>query len=327
MSEQLGLEKLLHNTPFAFPIEDFRLLKGGANNRVYDIQFSSKDRIVLKQYFQHPLDTRKRLEAEYAFLTFAWEKGIRSIPKPLFCDIQKNIGLYSFIEGVAISKVEEKHVDAAIDFFLVLNHEYKEKKLPKASEGCFSLQEYFQILEKRLFRLQKEIPDLDETHQKANEFVREELFPQWETMQQKLSQALSYNQIPETNLCISPSDFGFHNALYHNNNTIFIDFEYAGWDDPAKMLCDFFCQPKIPIPWKYWKKWQNALSKLDPAIEERAKIVFPLMQMKWCCIILNSFLPVEKERRAFALSQQPNQLEIAKKMFQKIQNEEVPWHT
>ena len=26
----------------------------------------------------------------------------------------------------------------------------------------------------------------------------------------------------------------------------FIDFEYAGWDDPAKTVCDFFCQPGLP---------------------------------------------------------------------------------
>ena len=25
----------------------------------------------------------------------------------------------------------------------------------------------------------------------------------------------------------------------------FIDFEYAGWDDPSKLICDFFCQPAV----------------------------------------------------------------------------------
>ena len=28
----------------------------------------------------------------------------------------------------------------------------------------------------------------------------------------------------------------------------FLDFEYAGWDDPAKLIGDFFCQPAIPAP-------------------------------------------------------------------------------
>ena len=40
--------------------------------------------------------------------------------------------------------------------------------------------------------------------------------------------------------CISPSDFGFHNALLKSNGDIkFIDFEYAGFDDPAKITSHF----------------------------------------------------------------------------------------
>ena len=49
--------------------------------------------------------------------------------------------------------------------------------------------------------------------------------------------------------CVSPSDFGFHNALREPSGRLrFIDFEYAGWDDPAKLVCDFFCQPAVPAP-------------------------------------------------------------------------------
>ena len=48
---------------------------------------------------------------------------------------------------------------------------------------------------------------------------------------------------------LSPSDFGFHNALLGPDGKLcFIDFEYAGWDDPAKLICDFFCQPQTPVP-------------------------------------------------------------------------------
>ena len=31
-------------------------------------------------------------------------------------------------------------------------------------------------------------------------------------------------------------------------NVTFLDFEYAGRDDPAKLVSDFFCQPEIPVP-------------------------------------------------------------------------------
>ena len=38
---------------------------------------------------------------------------------------------------------------------------------------------------------------------------------------------------------LSPSDFGFHNALKRSDGRIvFLDFEYFGWDDPAKMTAE-----------------------------------------------------------------------------------------
>src|SRR5258708_29751946 len=41
--------------------------------------------------------------------------------------------------------------------------------------------------------------------------------------------------------------FGFHNALLRPSQELcFLDFEYAGHDDPAKMVGDFFSQPAIP---------------------------------------------------------------------------------
>ena len=46
--------------------------------------------------------------------------------------------------------------------------------------------------------------------------------------------------IQKEKLTLSPSDFGFHNSLRsQNENLIFHDFEYFGWDDPVKLISDF----------------------------------------------------------------------------------------
>ena len=52
-------------------------------------------------------------------------------------------------------------------------------------------------------------------------------------------------------MILSPSDFGFHNILSHHNNLYYIDFEYAGWDDPYKLIADFILNPDYKIPIKY----------------------------------------------------------------------------
>src|SRR5581483_2047702 len=110
--------------------------------------------------------------------------------------------------------------------------------------------------------------------------------------------------IPRAARCISPSDFGFHNALLKPDGKLcFIDFEYAGWDDPAKTVCDFFCQPSVPVDRKHLGRFVEGIIPgfQDPErLEQRIRALLPVYGIKWCCILLNEFLPVGKARRRFA---------------------------
>jgi hypothetical protein len=104
--------------------------------------------------------------------------------------------------------------------------------------------------------------------------------------------------------CVSPSDFGFHNALAQPDGTPrFLDFEYAGWDDPAKMTGDFFAQLAVPVPTNFFDRFVHETTAAFPRPEElfqRARLLRPVYQIKWCCIALNVFLPVNLARRKFA---------------------------
>jgi hypothetical protein len=97
--------------------------------------------------------------------------------------------------------------------------------------------------------------------------------------------------INASELCISPSDFGFHNAILTKTGIRFIDFEFAGWDDPAKAIVDFNLQPRIPIGQKHFALL-NAIGPLDrPMVEKRCKVLEPLLFVKWVCIILSVLSP------------------------------------
>jgi hypothetical protein len=104
--------------------------------------------------------------------------------------------------------------------------------------------------------------------------------------------------------CLSPSDFGFHNAILAPDDRLrFLDFEYAGWDDPAKLVCDFFCQPTLAVNRRHWDMFLSSLatwSGADPGLPGRARLLFPAYQIKWCCIMLNEFVRSEEARRQFA---------------------------
>ena len=59
--------------------------------------------------------------------------------------------------------------------------------------------------------------------------------------------------LPLKDRILSQSDVGFHNIICKKNKLYFIDFEYAGWDDPGKLFCDLLIQPDHNVPLDYIK--------------------------------------------------------------------------
>jgi hypothetical protein len=139
---------------------------------------------------------------------------------------------------------------------------------------------------------------------------------------------LDYPPLTAAERCLSPSDFGFHNSLHDGQGRFsFIDFEYAGWDDPAKLLCDFLLHPGIPVDVELLSYLLTPLDKaglLPPPVRRRSRDLYPLLVLRWCCIILNVFVPEHAARRQFSdkawnkQAAQATQLAKARYMLQKI---------
>src|SRR5207244_2165634 len=114
-----------------------------------------------------------------------------------------------------------------------------------------------------------------------------------------LQEAISLDQ-----RTLSPSDFGFHNALKKKDGTIvFLDFEYFGWDDPAKMISDFILHPAMHLSEDLKKYFVRGMQKIflpQEDLRARLRIVYPLFAMKWCLIFLNEFCSPDFSRRRFA---------------------------
>ncbi len=288
-------------------------LSGGGNNRGFRL-YNELCSYFLKSYFRHEGDLRDRLGAEFAFSMFAWENGLRMLPRPVACDREYSIGLYQFVEGRKLEpgEVTEDHVRQALQFYIELNrhkqHPYAQK-LPTASEACFSINEHLLCVEQRLERL-KRIESEDSVDKEAVRFINKKLVKTWQTVCTNLVKQAERlgtdirQRISREDECLSPSDFGFHNAILEaGGNLHFIDFEYAGWDDPAKMVCDFFCQLAVPVPFVFFPLMEDGVSKqssVPETLRQRICLLFPVYRIKWCCIILNDFLAVGDKRRIFA---------------------------
>lgn len=286
---------------------------GGGNNRVF-IVHAGGDRFVAKYYFRHPSDTRDRLAAEYAFLEYAVGCGVRSVPRPLRRDPERGLALYEFIDGRRIEApgLGARHADAAADFFLAINapaFRAAAARLPAASEACFAIDEHLALVESRLARLDG-IDGTATVDAQARAFV-ELLRSTWAGIRDGIDAAVAEGRpgaqrapLDEASRCVSPSDFGFHNALERPDGSIcFLDFEYAGRDDPAKMAGDFFAHPAVPVPAAFKDAFiaRTMAFAPDPSgLAARTRLLEPVFRTKWCCIMLNEFLPEAAQRRRFA---------------------------
>jgi hypothetical protein len=281
-------------------------LSGGANNRVFRIDANGSSVGVIKAYFSHPDDPRNRAKAEFEFSTFAWAQGVRSIPEPLGYDDEGQVGLYAYVDGLGMvaGEVDGDAVAQAIAFCQAINANRGDtvaQDLGDGSEACFSIDEHLAAIGQRVRRLDA-IAATSALDRDAIALVRDRVAPAWESLSASI--ATSEVRLAPADRCISPSDFGFHNALRLANGELrFLDFEYAGWDDPAKLVCDFFCQPKVPVSQSSFNDFAHAIAETvadaDGAVQ-RAALLLPAYRLKWACILLNDFLPVGASRRGFA---------------------------
>lgn len=293
----------------------FAPISGGKNNRVYRLDYGDGVApAALKRYFVSKADPRNRLATEWAFLTYARARGVDAVPSALAVEEETHSALYSFVPGrkLAPGEVGAREVGAALDFIAAINSAPRAfAEMPAGSEACFAVGQHLALIDRRVTRLEQQIgPDVP-MRDEAMHFVRTMIFPAWETVRARILRAAATGRINSdtalapSEICLSPSDFGFHNALVRPDGKItFIDFEYAGRDDPAKLVCDFFCQPEVPVPLDLWRPFtEGVIARLD--LSARFRVVFDLLldayRLKWVCIILNEFVATDAARRGYAV--------------------------
>jgi len=279
---------------------------GTGNNRVFCLR-SGGQRFLLKRYFQHPADPRDRFGAERAFYDYAHDARIEWVPKPIAWDATERVAMFEFIEGERPSASTPELVRQALAFFSDINANRSlpsAAALPVASEACFSLGEHLQTVECRIQRLATISPDSN-IDREAAAFVANDLTPAWREIARSIRLRIDPGELdrplPPDQRCITASDFGFHNSILGPDGRLrFFDFEYAGWDDPAKTICDFFCQPAVPVPHSLFDEFAAHLQTHQAYALAYAPHLLPVYKIKWCCIMLNEFLPTDQSRRAFS---------------------------
>jgi len=277
-------------------VVSFERLNGGINSVVFHVKTARREYVVKKYLYQED-DLRDRLRTEFGMLSFLWEKGVRNIRQPLLKLDKEKIGVYQYIKGKSFKEEDIQKSDVKkVAKFLKTLHTLSKKKdavgLPRASESARSMAQHINIVEERLNRVrlaQKSSPYSGEFTEVLHKIV-----PIFVGIKKVIQKVYQDNKLLLTghfsSRTLSPSDIGFGNMLKAPDGTIlFYDFEYAGWDDPAKTICDFYLHPAVKLPIK-WRElfFQEVIDIADQKdIEVRLGLVYLLLSIKWCMILLN----------------------------------------
>ena len=278
---------------------------GGGNNRLFRVT-AGKQHFALKEYPQRAGDLRDRLGAEFGALQFLEQCGIANVPRPIAADRVNGFALYEWIEGTTAVDPTEADVDAALAFIARV-HECRNvpeaAMLPLASEACLSPMDIVEQVGRRFERLK----DVSRSEPRLAEFLFEDYAPTAqaaETWSRREYSALGWafdRPIDLGDRSLSPSDFGFHNAIRGADGRLtFVDLEYFGWDDPAKLAADFLLHPGMRLSANCYERFRTGALGIygeKGAFATRLALVYPLYGLRWCMILLNEFLPERWEAR------------------------------
>ena len=322
-------------------IESVQPLAGGRNSRAYVARCANGEQLAVKQYDRRGAGGRDPMAAEFAALQFLWDQGVRTIPRPVATDDESNCSVYAFIDGrsAAAAKITAADIDQATDFLGALRKltvSPDSGEIAQASEACFSIQDALDNIKLRLTRLRGVAAESAQS-EALHRFLDDRFVPfldtvtGWAEAQAKRTGNTLKTELPVAERTLSPSDFGFHNAIRTEGGLVFLDFEHFGWDDPAKTISDFVLHPAMDLSQELKQRFVGGAIKAmgeSGALAQRLSVVYQLFGLKWCMIFLNEFLKEGLERRQFAAghileadSIQAEQLAKAKQMLEQIAGE------
>ena len=265
-------------------------LSGGVNNVTARLRLTDGRMVVGKIYKPGGRDRRERRLRETRFLRLLAEAGVAEVPRVIAVDDVADAALHTVVSGAPWP--EEQPVGAPVwtqfsTFFAALrraSHLPAAREIGPAAEAATTLQQHLGFVQERRDRwrqhaLARQLSD------EVSERVLGELEDAYQDVARETIGHSAFRwTVPTADLVLTPSDFGLHNALVDDDGRVgFVDFEYAGWDDPLKTDIDFAFQPR------YRRGRPDCLAALDHCLDRtsaRAVCLRELLALKWRYIIL-----------------------------------------
>ena len=302
-------------------------IEGRGNSKIVKISADNKMYIskIYPQSGEH-----NRIHAEYGSLKLLKELSIPNLQTPVACDNDLGIAIYDYIDGEKISSHSSDDINQMLSLLAALNSTEIRNRFSNfnfASNACISGVDIEVQIEDRL----KRFVSAADSNKELSHFIYNEFAPAYSSILNwsKKIWANSYKENLElSELVLSPSDFGFHNAIKDSSGKLFFyDFEYFGWDDPVKLMSDVSHHAAFNLSSENEKLWLNGcLDIYGDSILDRYRAAWPLYGLIWCLIILNEYNNIFWNRRIAANSTLKEEKELvlhvqlnkAKKQLNKV---------
>ena len=280
-------------------------LQGRGNSKAHRIRTENGKTFALKTYPDRLLDPRNRIEVEFNACRYL--EHIERTPKAISLDLDLNMAIYEWVDGCPIIQIEKKHIIEALSYtkFLWRNSQSLDSSsFPLASEACLSGERLFFQIDNRY----KKLKESSKYFKHLEVFLESVFKPVWITALKWAEEHWPIENIkttlPQKELTLSPSDFGFHNTLLRADGSLcFLDLEYFGFDDPVKLIIDFIWHPAMSLSGpqkKFWVEESINIFGKTPQIEARFLAAWPVIGLRWSLILLNEFLKGGWEKRVHA---------------------------
>ncbi|MBF0270767.1 MAG: aminoglycoside phosphotransferase family protein [Magnetococcales bacterium] len=307
---RVAVEKLLEE-----PLLTWEPIRRGGNNRLYRITTPTRT-LALKHHTRQSEDPRDRQKTERIALTFFTAHPHLPTPRLVAWEEASGLTVLEWIDGERIQTPSTDDLDQALAFIAALAALGKapgSEAIPPASGACLSPGMLLRQVQERTTRLQAAA----NTHPELAAWTRQRFLPARTRILDRSVTAFKRHglkteaEIARSCRLLSPSDFGFHNALRQpDGRLVFLDFEYFGWDDPVKLSWDFQMHPGMNLATHCARsdanlgtRFAEGMQRLygaDDTFARRHTLYRPLIGLCWCMIVLNEFARDGWERRALA---------------------------
>ena len=237
---------------------------------------------------------KERCQKEVNFLRYLTDIGSTNTPVLVDTD-NKGWVVMSWIEGESVSYLDEKDAISISEFLIRINELNESKKIVShATDGLTSLNDYIKGIEERAKYIFSKIEIEGRDRERLSIVKKEYINGMQEAMKRvKTIKNKECWDVTKIGGHITSSDIGVHNMLKKDGEMYFLDFEYAGFDDISKSICDLVIHPEHIMTKECESKLMGKLAERQDLFGgdwvQRKEDMMPLARLRWILIMLKNF--------------------------------------